>query len=88
MRTIGTRIKRASIDGFVGRESEQQRFRTTLRQLAALRDTPDDAIDDEYAQIFLVVAEGGGLGHMTLVIPGKIFLPSAARPKAVRSSLE
>jgi hypothetical protein len=82
MRTIGSRRRKASIDGFVGRQSEQQRFRTTLRQLNSLHDTTDDDIVDEYAQIFLVVAEGG-MGKSTLLRRFEVMVKEEANIRVV-----
>src|ERR1041384_7091122 len=68
-RTIASRGKQRSAGRFVGRFAEQQMFRTTLRQLAALRERGDDELTDDelsYAQIFLVAAEGG-MGKTTLL---------------------
>jgi tetratricopeptide (TPR) repeat protein len=68
-RTIASRGKQRSAGRFVGRFAEQQMFRATLRQLAALRERGDDELTDEelsYAQIFLVAAEGG-MGKTTLL---------------------
>lgn len=68
MRTIASRRRSATSGRFVGRIAEQQLFRATLRQLAALRDTADEQLPDDlsYAQIFLVAAEGG-TGKSTLL---------------------
>ena len=60
--TIAARRQRQREGSFVGRSAEQQLFRTTLQQLAALRDSSDDELSDDdltYAQIFLIAAEGG-----------------------------
>lgn len=67
-RTIASRRQKASAGRFVGRFAEQQLFRATLRQLAALRDRHDEQLTDDelsYAQIFLIAAEGG-MGKTTL----------------------
>jgi hypothetical protein len=68
-RTIASRRQKASAGRFVGRFAEQQLFRATLRQLAALRDRHDEQLTDDelsYAQIFLIAAEGG-MGKTTLL---------------------
>ncbi len=68
-RTIASRRQRGASGRFVGRHAEQQLFRATLRQLAALRGRPDAQLTDDdlsYAQIFLVAAEGG-MGKSTLL---------------------
>nr|MDQ2998903.1 hypothetical protein [Chloroflexota bacterium] len=68
-RTIASRRQKTSAGRFVGRFAEQQLFRATLRQLAALRDRRDEQLTDDelsYAQIFLIAAEGG-MGKTTLL---------------------
>jgi superkiller protein 3 len=69
MRTIASRRQSASSGRFVGRIAEQQLFRATLRELAALRKIADEDLGNDdlsYAQIFLVAAEGG-MGKSTLL---------------------
>jgi hypothetical protein len=69
IRTIASRRQRGASGRFVGRHAEQQLFRATLRQLAALRGRADTELNDDdlsYAQIFLVAAEGG-MGKSTLL---------------------
>jgi tetratricopeptide (TPR) repeat protein len=68
-RTIASRRQKTSAGRFVGRFAEQQLFRATLRELAALRDHSDEQLTDDelsYAQIFLIAAEGG-MGKTTLL---------------------
>lgn len=68
-RTIGSRRQQQSMGRFVGRTSEQQAFRSTLKRLADLQVRTDDQLSDndiDYAQIFLIAAEGG-MGKTTLL---------------------
>jgi hypothetical protein len=68
-RTIASRRQKTSAGRFVGRFAEQQLFRATLRELAALHDRGDEQLTDDelsYAQIFLIAAEGG-MGKTTLL---------------------
>ena len=45
-RTIASRRQKTSAGRFVGRFAEQQLFRATLRQLAALRGRSDEQLTD------------------------------------------